>query len=31
MIEVRGLKKSIRNGTRTIEILKNIDLLVPSG
>src|ERR1700723_259718 len=31
MIEVRGLKKSIRNGTRTIEILKNIDLVVPSG
>src|SRR6202167_5728681 len=31
MIEVRGLKKSIRNGNRTIEILKNIDLLVPSG
>jgi putative ABC transport system ATP-binding protein len=31
MIEVRGLKKSIRNGNRTIEILKNIDLLVPAG
>ena len=31
MIEVPGLKKSIRNGSRTIEILKNIDLLVPSG
>jgi putative ABC transport system ATP-binding protein len=31
MIEVRGLKKSIRNGTRTIEILKQIDLLIPSG
>ena len=31
MIEVRGLKKSIRNGSRTIEILKNIDLLIPSG
>jgi putative ABC transport system ATP-binding protein len=31
MIEVRGLKKSIRNGSRTIEILKNIDLLVPAG
>jgi putative ABC transport system ATP-binding protein len=31
MIEVRGLKKSIRNGSRTIEILKHIDLLVPSG
>jgi putative ABC transport system ATP-binding protein len=31
MIEVRGLKKSIRNGTRTVEILKKIDLFVPSG
>ena len=31
MIEVRGLKKSIRNGNRTIEILKQIDLLIPSG
>src|SRR6202451_1309201 len=31
MIEVRGLKKSIRNGSRTIEILKRIDLLVPAG
>src|SRR5271156_5801660 len=31
MIEVRGLNKSIRNGTRTIEILKNIDLLIPAG
>jgi putative ABC transport system ATP-binding protein len=31
MIEVRGLKKSIRNGTRTIEILKQIDLLIPAG
>jgi putative ABC transport system ATP-binding protein len=31
MIEVRGLKKSIRNGTRTVEILKRIDLLIPSG
>jgi putative ABC transport system ATP-binding protein len=31
MIEVRGLKKSIRNGTRTVEILKQIDLLIPSG
>jgi putative ABC transport system ATP-binding protein len=31
MIEVRGLKKSIRNGNRTIEILKRIDLLIPSG
>ena len=31
MIEVRGMKKSIRNGNRTIEILKQIDLLIPAG
>jgi putative ABC transport system ATP-binding protein len=31
MIEVRGLKKSIRNGNRTVEILKQIDLLIPAG
>jgi putative ABC transport system ATP-binding protein len=31
MIEVRGLKKSIRNGTRMVEILKGIDLTVPAG
>ncbi len=31
MIEVRGLKKSIRNGNRTIEILKQIDLMIPAG
>jgi putative ABC transport system ATP-binding protein len=31
MIEVRGLKKSIRNGVRTVEILKSIDLLIPAG
>ena len=31
MIEVRGLKKSIRNGNRTIEILKQIDLFIPGG
>src|SRR6266700_2800088 len=31
MIEVRALKKSIRNGNRTIEILKQIDLLIPAG
>jgi len=31
MIEVRGLKKSIRNGTRTVEILKGIDLTVQAG
>ena len=31
MIEVRGLKKSIRNGSRTVEILKGIDLFIPAG
>jgi putative ABC transport system ATP-binding protein len=31
MIEVRGLKKSIRNGNRTVEILKGINLSVPQG
>jgi len=31
MIEVRGLTKSIRNGNRTVEILKKIDLSVPAG
>jgi putative ABC transport system ATP-binding protein len=31
MIEVRGLKKSIRNGSRTVEILKGIELSVPRG
>lgn len=31
MIEVRGLKKSIRNGTRVVEILRGIDLVVPQG
>jgi putative ABC transport system ATP-binding protein len=31
MIEVRGLKKSIRNGARTVEILRGIDLLIPKG
>jgi putative ABC transport system ATP-binding protein len=31
MIEVRGLKKSIRNGNTTVEILKRIDLLIPAG
>src|ERR1700761_7484111 len=29
MIEVRGLKKSIRNGNTTVEILKRIDLVIP--
>ena len=31
MIEVRGLKKSIRNGTRVVEILRGIDLTIPKG
>lgn len=31
MIRVDGLRKSIRNGTRTVEILKGIDFLVPQG
>jgi putative ABC transport system ATP-binding protein len=31
MIEVRGLKKSIRNGSRTVDILKGIDLKIPAG
>ncbi len=31
MIEVRGLKKSIRNGTRTVDILRGIDLVIPKG
>lgn len=31
MIEVRGLKKSIRNGVRTVEILRGIDFTVPQG
>jgi len=31
MIEVRGLKKSIRNGARTVEILRGIDLAIPQG
>jgi putative ABC transport system ATP-binding protein len=31
MIEVRGLKKSIRNGARTVEILRGIDLVIPKG
>src|ERR1700691_1291572 len=31
MIEVRGLRKSIRNGTRTVEILRGIDLVIPRG
>jgi putative ABC transport system ATP-binding protein len=31
MIEVQRLKKSIRNGTRTVDILKGIDLHIPAG
>jgi putative ABC transport system ATP-binding protein len=31
MIEVRNLSKSIRNGARTIEILKDINLSIPKG
>ncbi len=31
MIEVRGVRKSIRNGSRTVDILKGIDLSIPSG
>ncbi|MGA8111783.1 MAG: ABC transporter ATP-binding protein [Acidobacteriaceae bacterium] len=31
MIEVQGLKKSIRNGARTVEILRGIDLTIPKG
>ncbi len=31
MIEVLGLKKSIRNGTRTVDILRGINLMIPKG
>ncbi len=31
MIEVRGVKKWIQNGPRRVEILKGIDLSIPSG
>jgi len=31
MIEVRGLRKSIRNGARVVEILRGIDLVIPRG
>src|ERR1700761_4621198 len=31
MIEVRGLKKSIHNGTNMVEILRGIDLMIPQG
>jgi len=31
MITVEGLRKSIRNGTRTVDILKGLDFMVPRG
>jgi len=31
MISVEGLRKSIRNGSRTVDILKGLDFLVPQG
>ncbi|HTW46125.1 MAG TPA: ABC transporter ATP-binding protein [Acidobacteriaceae bacterium] len=31
MIEVHGLKKSLRSGTRVVEILRGIDLVIPQG
>ena len=31
MIEVRGVKKWIQNGARRVEILKGIDIKIPSG
>ncbi len=31
MIEVQGLKKSIRNGSRTVDILKGLDLRIEAG
>ena len=31
MIVVEGLRKSIRNGARTVDILKGIDFKVPKG
>ena len=31
MITVTGLRKSIRNGTRTVDILKGLDFRIPSG
>src|SRR6266481_3809478 len=31
MIVVEGLRRSIRNGTRTVDILKGIDFAVPRG
>jgi putative ABC transport system ATP-binding protein len=31
MIEVEGLRKSIRNGSRTVDILKGLDFAIPQG
>ena len=31
MIEVRGVRKWIQNGSRRVEILKGIDISIPSG
>ncbi len=31
MIVVEGLRKSIRNGTRTVDILKGLDFSIPKG
>src|SRR5271170_384479 len=31
MITVEGLRKSIRNGTRTVDILKGLDFVIPKG
>lgn len=31
MIEVEGLRKSIRNGARTVDILKGLDFAIPQG
>src|SRR5215469_9699212 len=31
MISVEGLRKSIRNGSRTVDILKGVDFTVPRG
>jgi len=31
MVQVEGLRKSIRNGTRTVDILKGLDFVIPQG
>ena len=31
MISVEGLRKSIRNGSRTVDILKGLDFTIPRG